>query len=46
MLAKIPQRRFGLGEDLLGAIIFLASDPSAYITGQCLGIDGGHPSAI
>lgn len=29
MLAKIPQRRFGLGEDLVGAIIFHASDASA-----------------
>jgi NAD(P)-dependent dehydrogenase (short-subunit alcohol dehydrogenase family) len=46
MLAKIPQRRFGVGEDLIGAAIFLASDASAYITGQCLGIDGGYLAAI
>lgn len=46
MLAKIPQGRFGQGEDLVGAVIFLASDASAYITGQCIGIDGGYLSSI
>jgi len=46
MLAKIPQRRFGAGADLAGAVVFLASDASAYITGQCLGIDGGYLSSI
>ncbi|MCB5409497.1 glucose 1-dehydrogenase [Pseudogemmobacter faecipullorum] len=46
MEAKIPQGRFGQGEDLTGAVIFLASDASGYITGQCLGIDGGYLAAI
>jgi len=46
MQAKIPQGRFGVGEDLAGAVVFLASDASAYITGQCLGIDGGYLSSI
>ena len=46
MRAKIPQGRFGQGEDLAGAVVFLASDASAYITGQCLGIDGGYLSSI
>ena len=46
MLEKIPQRRFGNGEDLVGAVIFLASDASAYITGQCIGIDGGYLASI
>ena len=46
MLAKIPQRRFGQGEDLVGAVVFLASDASAYVTGQCIGIDGGYLAAI
>ena len=46
MLEKIPQRRFGQGEDLIGAVIFLASDASAYITGQSVGIDGGYLASI
>lgn len=46
MLEKIPQRRFGTGEDLVGAAIFLASDASAYVTGQCIGIDGGYLASI
>jgi len=33
--------RWGLVEDLQGAAIFLASDASAYITGQDLFVDGG-----
>ena len=46
MLAKIPQRRFGQGGDLVGAVVFLASDASAYVTGQCIAIDGGYLSSI
>jgi gluconate 5-dehydrogenase len=46
MLGKIPHGRFGTGADLAGAVVFLASDASAYITGQCLGIDGGYLSSI
>lgn len=46
MLQKIPQRRFGQGQDLVGAVVFLASDASAYVTGQCIAIDGGYLAAI
>jgi len=38
---KIPLRRPGRTEDLGGAIVFLASDASAYVTGQTLLVDGG-----
>ncbi len=38
---RIPLKRPGLPNDLDGAIIFLASDASAYLTGQTILVDGG-----
>ena len=46
MLAKIPQRRFGTMQDLAGAVVFLASGASAYVTGHCLPVDGGYLASI
>jgi NAD(P)-dependent dehydrogenase (short-subunit alcohol dehydrogenase family) len=46
MLAKIPAGRFGNLDDLVGAAIFLVSDASAYVTGQCLAVDGGFLASI
>ena len=46
MRAKIPQGRFGQLDDLLGAALYLASDASAYVTGQCLTVDGGYLASI
>ncbi|MFV0541185.1 MAG: 3-oxoacyl-[acyl-carrier-protein] reductase [Aestuariibaculum sp.] len=37
----IPLKRGGTPEDVANACIFLASDLSAYITGQTLNVDGG-----
>jgi NAD(P)-dependent dehydrogenase (short-subunit alcohol dehydrogenase family) len=46
MLAKIPQQRFGAVEDLAGAVVFLASGASAYVTGHCIPVDGGYLASI
>jgi NAD(P)-dependent dehydrogenase (short-subunit alcohol dehydrogenase family) len=40
-LDKIPLGRLGTREDLVGTVLFLASDDSAYITGQTIYVDGG-----
>lgn len=41
VLAKIKLGRLGTVEDLMGAIVFLASDSSALMTGSSLVMDGG-----
>lgn len=41
MLARIPMKRMGTAEDVAGVAVFLASDLSAYVTGQVIGVDGG-----
>jgi gluconate 5-dehydrogenase len=38
---RIPLKRPGQPPDLEGAVVFLASDASAYVTGQTLLVDGG-----
>ncbi len=38
---RIPLKRPGQPNDLNGAVVFLASDASAYVTGQTLLVDGG-----
>ncbi len=41
VLAKIKLGRLGKVEDMMGAIVFLASDASALMTGTALVVDGG-----
>jgi NAD(P)-dependent dehydrogenase (short-subunit alcohol dehydrogenase family) len=38
---RIPMRRLGQPEDLVGAAVFLCSDEAAYVTGHVLVVDGG-----
>lgn len=40
-MARIPMGRVGQTEDLVGPLIFLASDMSRYVTGITLAVDGG-----
>ena len=41
MKDRIPLGRWGFPDDLIGAVIYFASDASNFITGQILYIDGG-----
>ena len=38
---SIPLGRHGTGEDVAGAVVWLASDDAAYVTGQTIGVNGG-----
>ena len=40
--AMIPAGRMGEPEDLVGAVVYLASKNSSYMTGQSIVIDGGY----
>jgi NAD(P)-dependent dehydrogenase (short-subunit alcohol dehydrogenase family) len=41
LISQTPLGRHGQPEDVVGAALFLASDASAYVTGQTLVVDGG-----
>ena len=41
MLAKIKLGRLGGVEDVMGAVIYLASEASSMVTGTALRVDGG-----
>jgi 2-deoxy-D-gluconate 3-dehydrogenase len=41
ILGRTPAGRWGLPEDFRGAVIFLASKASDYVSGTSLVVDGG-----
>jgi NAD(P)-dependent dehydrogenase (short-subunit alcohol dehydrogenase family) len=41
VMASTPLGRVGSGDDLTGAVVYLASDWSNYVTGTVVGVDGG-----
>ncbi|MCX8071239.1 MAG: SDR family oxidoreductase [Candidatus Binatia bacterium] len=41
-IRELPMKRLGEAQELEGAVVFLASDATSYITGTCLYVDGGH----
>ena len=41
ILDRVPLGRLGEPEDVVGPVVFLASDAAAMITGHILPIDGG-----
>lgn len=43
--AELPLRRLGDPDDIIGAALYLASDDSRYMTGQCLDVNGGSVMA-
>ncbi|HEX6507258.1 MAG TPA: 3-oxoacyl-ACP reductase family protein [Chloroflexota bacterium] len=40
-LARIPMGRYAETDEVVGLIAFLAGPEATYITGQCIGVDGG-----
>jgi len=38
---EVPMKRVGQPQDVADTALFLASDMSAYITGQCINVNGG-----
>ena len=41
VLQMVPSGRLGTGDDIAAAVVYLASDEAAYVTGQTLHVNGG-----
>lgn len=42
LIKQIPMRRFGQPSEIIGAVLYLASQASSYTTGSVIGVDGGY----
>jgi NAD(P)-dependent dehydrogenase (short-subunit alcohol dehydrogenase family) len=38
---RTPMSRFGRTEELVGSVVYLASDAASFVTGQTIVVDGG-----
>jgi 3-oxoacyl-[acyl-carrier protein] reductase len=41
IMAAIPMKKMGAGDDIAAAVVFLASDAAGYVTGQTIHVNGG-----
>ncbi|MBD2746370.1 SDR family oxidoreductase [Microvirga sp. BT688] len=46
LIGRTPSRRWGELEDLIGAMVFLASDASNFVNGQIIYVDGGVTASL
>jgi gluconate 5-dehydrogenase len=43
---RVPQKRWGVPDDLASALVFMAARESGFVTGQILAVDGGMSSTM
>lgn len=41
ILGRVPMGRLGVGDEVAAAVVYLASDEAAYVTGQTIHVNGG-----
>ena len=42
VVKNYPLRRIGVPNDIVPMVLFLSSDRSSYVTGQCISVSGGY----